>query len=241
MTFLVALLFSPALLLITIPLAIFAALTSIFAFSTLLLRALIVYAEMAGVLIQNQFINYNLSTQALKSAPSKAVSPRKPRSERRRSGSSNGSTTPRTLELSGLGAYGSGNPVRDFEGLGGWRMPGSPDEDVLWTQMNSRLELPAFADGRQRNHHRSRTSSSLMGRPLLSHSPTQSRTATPNRGPMGRPSSPEEYFANRRPSKSTTSLDTANIGRTLLRHRNSSSSGSSQGSIRLSSLVGPDQ
>lgn len=47
-------------------------------------------------------------------------------------------------------------PTRDFEGVGGWRLDNrsDDDEDALWTNMNSRLELPA---DHIRRHHRSLT------------------------------------------------------------------------------------
>lgn len=46
--------------------------------------------------------------------------------------------------------------ARDFEGVGGWRLGGA-DDDVLWTSINSRLELPA---DHVRRHRRSATSGS---------------------------------------------------------------------------------
>lgn len=52
---LTCLLLSPILLLVSIPLTIFAALTSALAFSTLSVHVIIVYAELAAVLIRNQF------------------------------------------------------------------------------------------------------------------------------------------------------------------------------------------
>ena len=198
--------FTPILLFFTFPLALFAALTSIIAFSTLLIRALIVYADLAGVLVQNQLSIPFTNNSTRKSKPSKLVHNNK--NNRRKSGSSNGgSLTPRAQELTGLGAYGSGSPTRDFEGVGGWRVPGSEDEDVLWTHMKSRLQLPNV-DG-QSNHHRSRTSTSLVALPLLTPSPTQSCARTPTRSYVGSPPSPEEYFSNPKSSKSTTSLDSA--------------------------------
>lgn len=52
---LTCLLLSPILLLVSIPLTIFAAFTSALAFSTLSVHVIIVYAELAAVLIRNQF------------------------------------------------------------------------------------------------------------------------------------------------------------------------------------------
>ena len=236
MTLLIGLLFSPALLLLIVPLATFAAITSILAFSTLFFRVLLVYAELAGVLLQNQFSAKDTPRSGNKSISASLSIQRTKNAHRRRSSSNGGSTTPKAPELSGLGAYGSGNPIRDYEGVGGWRVPSSEDEDVLWTHMNSRLELPALADNRARNHHRSSTSSTLIAIPMLTPSPTQSRARTPTRSQTGHPPSPEEYFANRRPSKSTSSLDTANIGRAMRRRKASSSSGSSYASTKSASL-----
>ena len=110
------------------------------------------------------------------------------------------------------------------------RIPGTDDEDAVWTSMNSRFELPAMVDGRRRSHHRSRTSGSLTTVSLPLKSPVRSRARTPSSVRVGG-ISPEEYFAVREPSKSTTALDVANIGKALLHHRPlGSSSGSSQGS-----------
>lgn len=218
-------LLSPTLLFISIPLCLFAALTTTLAFSTLFFRALLVYAELGAVLLQNQFASQHANA---KKRSSKRVTPavaegKPPKS--RRSSAGSGSTTPRVPDI-GFGIYSGSGVVRDFEGVGGWRIPGTEDEDAVWTSLNSRLELPAMVDGRLRNHHRSRTSGSLTLK-----SPVQSRARTPTSVRVGGVSSPEEYFANRAPSKSTTDLDAANIGRVLLHHRPwGSPSGSSRGS-----------
>lgn len=153
--------------------------------------------------------------------------------------SSNGSTTPKAPETSGFGIYSGGGAARDFEGVGGWRIPGPDDDDGIWESMNSRLELPALInDGHNRNHHRSKTSGSLTSAPLPMRSPIQSRARTPTSIRMPGSTTPEEYFASRAPSKSTTALDAANIGKPLLRHKpSSSSSGSSQGSNKTLHLA----
>lgn len=219
-------LLSPILLLISISLSLFAALTTLLAFSTLSFRALLVYAELGTVLIQNQFLDKHANEKTL--APSR-VTPavaegKQPRQKNRRSsagsGSNAGSITPRVLDISS----------RDYEGVGGWRVPSTDDEDAKWTSLNSRLELPAMVDGRRRNHHRSRTSGSLTTVPLPLKSPLRSRPRTPTSVLVGGGTSPEEYFANRAPSSSTTALDAANIGRALLHHKSlDSPSESSQG------------
>ncbi len=97
--------------------------------------------------------------------------------------------------------------------------------------MNSRLELPAMVDGRRGNHHLSRTSGSLTNVSLPLKSPVRSRARTPTSIGVGESTSIEEFFASCEPSKSTTTLDGANIGKALLHHKPlNSSSGSSQGS-----------
>lgn len=236
-------LISPVLLLISIQLTIFAAITTTLAFSTLFFRALLVYAELAAALIHDQFADHTLSKGTITTSKKLAEDKHSRRKSRRGStasaSSNGGSTTPKAPETSGFGVYGGGGVTRDFEGVGGWRIPGTEDEDELWTSMNSRLELPAIGDEGRRNHYRSRTSGSLSTCRLPLKFPGQSRARTPS-GSMcaGRSNSPEEYFTNRIASKSTTALDTANIGRTLLRHKPSnSSSGSSQGSTHTLHLT----
>ena len=234
----ISLLVSPFLVLLSIFLACFAAMTTIFAFSTLFIRVIFVYADLAAALVQNQFTTKIPSSRFPVAAQAHAMDrnithhERKGRRSSTASGSSNGGgTTPRAFDASRVGTYSNDLHTRDFEGVGGWRASGPGNEDLLWTNMNSRLELPTSADGLQRNHHRSKTSSSMTAMPMLPISPTDWRTRIPTRNHVGQLSSPEEYFADQRPSRSTASLDTANIGRTL-RRKQSSSSGSSQSSAR---------
>ena len=214
------LLLSPILLFISIPLSLFAAITTTLAFSTLFFRALLVYAELGAVLIQTHFSSQHVYENTLASTrvtPAVAEGKQSRHKNRRSSaggGSNGGSTFPRVTDT-GFGAYNGGGVVRDFEGVGGWRNPGTDDEDAIWTSLNSRLELPAVVDGRNRNHHRSRTSGSLTTVSLPLKSPVRSRARTPTSVRVG-PTSPEGHFANRAHSKSTTALDAANIGKALL-------------------------
>ena len=163
---------SPILFFISIPLSLFAALTTTLALSTLFLRALLVYAELGAVLVQNQFISQRANEKNRTSDKTTAAATEgRPA---RRSSAGSGSTTPRTPDT-GLGIY-SGSVVRDFEGVGGWR---TEDEDAIWTSLNSRLELPAMVDAPRRNHHRSRTSGSLATVSLPLKSPVRSGARTP--------------------------------------------------------------
>ena len=231
---------TPLLLLLSIPLTVFATLTTTLAVSTLFIRALIVYVELAAVLLQNQLLPGSASPPTFTHKQIKDEScgiaelyqKGIQRSSTANVSSYGGSTTPRAPESSGFGLYGGEGPARDFEGVGGWKIPGPDDYDILWTSMNSRLVLPHATDGRRRNHHRSRTSCSLVTEPLPIASPTASKASTPTRNHESRSESPRASFRNRPPSKSTTSLDTANIGKILLHHKPSSSSGSSHSSVR---------
>lgn len=248
------LLLAPLLLLISFPLLAFAILTTTLALSTLFIRVALIYAEIGGVLLQNYFspprspspyTSPKASAKPPTKSPPRRTSDRKSRRSSTGSGQSNGgSTIPRAPETSGLGIYSGGGATRDFEGVGGWRIPsaGQEDEDGLWTNMNSRLELPIAADERQRHHRRSFTGGSSNGLPPVMLSPARSRARTPvsKREAIG---IGEEgsggYFGGRAPSKSTTELDKsgANIGRVMLRPKVSSlfSSESSSRSLAMRS------
>ena len=188
-----SLLIPPILLLISLPLACLAALTSIFAFSTLAVRALIVYVELAVALLQNRFV---LRRSEHTSTKSPAKSRRRPKSREARHES----------HRIGLGAYGAGNPTRDYEGIGGWRDTDPDAESLQWMQMNDRLQLPARPGSRRRHHQRSRTSSSLVGLPRASPS---SRSVTPTKHFSA------DCFAHGKMSRSAISLDTASTSRVL--------------------------
>ena len=227
--------FAPVLLLITIPLTTFAAFTTAIAFSTLFFRALVVYAELAAALIEDQVASH---TPRHRTTPFDTATEEKPgRRKSRRSSAGSGSsiscTTPKASKNGGLGIYSGEGITRDFEGVGGWRVPGPEGEDELWISMNSRLELPVMVGGNHRNHHRSRTSGNFTTYQITSKSSPHSRA----RSPHDRRASTEGAFANRISSKSTTALDMANVGKALLRHQPSSSSASSQGSNRTLHLT----
>ncbi len=218
MTSLLCFILSPVLFLISLPFAIFAAITTSLAFSTLFFRALVVYAELAVVLLQNQFF-------AGKIAPSDRQWSKPPSSandekvESRQLLKSRRSSAASTEASGGLGIYGRGIE-RDFEGVGGWKSD-SDDDDVPWSSINSRLELPALVDERKRNHRRSLTSGSLataasmIPRPVvrpMAKTPSSAHTAVGG-----------DYFDNRPDSSrpSAAALDAANIGKALLRRKTS--------------------
>lgn len=193
---------------------IFAFLTTFAASSTLLFRVLLVYADLAAALVKNQFLHSQSSKSSVspRSGPDARVSRQGDRT-RSSSGDSHVSRTPRSVESSGLGIYSTGSMQRDFEGVGGWRIPNTESEDIIWASMNARLELPAFVEGRNRHHRRSITSS---GTPAASsrfgsfdHYEVRAPTSARSLGTT----SPEEYFVTRSTSRSTTALATANLSK----------------------------
>lgn len=141
--------------------------------------------------------------------------------------------TPKVPESSGLGIFGSGGAERDFEGIGGWRVPGSDDDDVLWTSMNSRLELPAIVDDRKRHHQRSLTSGSITSTPLITRSSMRSLKKNLPSAHAGENAGSTGYFDSRANSKPVVAVDSTDMRRSSLCRKNSSASVfSSDGSTR---------
>jgi hypothetical protein len=182
-------------LLLSIPLATFAIVTTWIAVSTLLLRASIVYFELGIALVHGWFF---VESPAKKispfvSQPSSHSSTRSsPTRRRHRRGSvvSNASSAELSMPPhkpaksdSFVSLVGAGEPNRDFEGVGGWRLSDEASEEALWIGMNSRLELPAAVGGRVRKHQRSLTGGTQRwswGPESIRMSPVQSRARTPN-------------------------------------------------------------
>lgn len=91
--------------------------------------------------------------------------------------------------------------------MGGWRVnDDDEEEDVLWTGMNSRLELPAEEmKGHRRHHQRSFTGGSAgFGYAGVGRSPEKVRME--GGGRRGGGESPESYFVAGGMSRSTTDL-----------------------------------
>ncbi|KAL7949880.1 hypothetical protein V8C42DRAFT_308866 [Trichoderma barbatum] len=158
----------PFLLITTIPLAIFAGITTTFAFSILIFRVFVVYLDIALSLVSQSLSHLTdgvtkshlrppLTSSSSSSIHSRnnSVSPSASstllkRHRRRRPSSSvysAGSATP--ASDIGLGLIPSVGAERDFEGVGGWRLG---DDDEAWTTINSRSELPDRLH--DRNHRR---------------------------------------------------------------------------------------
>ncbi|MCJ1434989.1 hypothetical protein MMC27_004359 [Xylographa pallens] len=221
---------TPFILLISVPFFIFAVITTSLAFSTLFLRVLIVYIELAVVVVHNHF--------SFPPSPRKEPSLSRKKSGRSIAGSrsSSGSLTPK-LPVPDSGIYPSTPLARDFEGVGGWRFPdaGDDDSEALWTGMNARLELPALVNvggELKAKHERSLTTGALINdRPTLKGAASQ--RARPNSAFVSGTASPEEVFAEARASRSAADLGDAgmvglglgmNMGKVRMKHRKSSSS-----------------
>lgn len=181
----------PALLIISVPLAIFAGITTCIAFGLLLIRVSIVYFELGFALLRSWLISARAKTE-----PKEPSSPARSPQRRRRSSvlsspSSQEFRRPPLKSDSYVTLLGAGAPDRDYEGVGGWRVEGDEADDALWLGMNSRLELPLSGSG-QRRHQRSLTGSSqrwTWSPEALKMSPVQSRARTPSIGHTA-----EEYF-----------------------------------------------
>ncbi|KAK7422257.1 hypothetical protein QQX98_001780 [Neonectria punicea] len=204
----------PFLFVVTVPLAVFAGITTTLAFSVLILRVVAVYIDVALSLVPHYLggrkpplyrphpphLEGSSAVATTFSSSSSSASSNAPlrRRRRRRSSSalSNTSLTPAASETA-LGLAPSIGPERDFEGVGGWRL----GDDEVWTTINSRLELPD-KQYHVRNHHRSpsgpTTPSEGMYLMMKSRAPspeTKRSSASPNSSRTRTPSGPRIAFA----------------------------------------------
>ncbi|KAG9230618.1 hypothetical protein BJ875DRAFT_471668 [Amylocarpus encephaloides] len=162
----------PILFNLILPIALFASLTTIISFLILLFRCLLIYIDLAAVAIPHPFLGRGskpstpestalLETSHSCSLPShSSTHPQKCKASLASSTiSAIGSKTPTVLPHgssssneeavltspnSYIGLNASIGPTRDFEGVGGWlfEVPSKKD-DGLWSNINSRLKLPA--------------------------------------------------------------------------------------------------
>jgi hypothetical protein len=214
---------TPILLLaVSIPLTLFAIVTTTVAISALTLRVSIVYFELAVALIQ-AYVFPLPPKVAIPRNPSRHPSPQRVRSRRSsivsNSPPHDGSYTVRAPRLHNRSAsfvslVGTGEATRDYEGVGGWRLSNGEDDEAVWIGMNRRLELPAITPSR--HHRRSLTGGSQS--PRYSWSPVQSRARTPIH--FEEKYTPEGYFPLQS-SASTTGL------RSMRENRRTSTLGSS--------------
>lgn len=166
----------PFLLVVSLPLAIFAGATTILAFMVLFMRLFFVYFDVGLETLRYVLLGHQQGQQLLVSPansrrPSAPTSPRLSRSaspgeasppSQRRRRSRAGSVANITPLIGGLGGVSiapKSSLDRDFEGVGGWRNNADPEDEHAWESLNSRLEIPD-----QRHHHRSQsTTAALLG------------------------------------------------------------------------------
>ncbi|PKS09229.1 hypothetical protein jhhlp_003843 [Lomentospora prolificans] len=178
----------PFLTVVTLPLALFAGITTTFAFSVLLFRVMLVYLDLIisfvptyifSSLYSRRRIQDTMYAQAGGSHISPISTPGRHRRRRRSSVSlmSADATSP-SLEM-GPGLIPSVGMDRDFEGIGGWRAGGEDDE--LWTNINSRLELPEkhHLHSLGRPHHQRALSAGLTTSPKEGGLRLRARTRSP--------------------------------------------------------------
>lgn len=229
----------PFILLFSVPLAIFATITTTLACSILLFRVLLVYAELAVAVIPYYLLGLAtperslFHTKSFSNANAVPVRRRKQRSSGGSGAASGGSVTPVANDIN-FGLNQSIGSQRDFEGVGGWRLDVPSEDDALWTSFNSRLELPA---DHVRRHRRSLTSGSMpgeRGRGDRSYSP-EAMVTSPNTSRARTPPSRttgftvgEGYFPSQPGSPKVLKKTLSNMTSTSL------SSGSSKGSGGLS-------
>jgi hypothetical protein len=174
---------------VSIPLAISAVVTTSIALSLLAFRGFIVYTQLGSALLSAWLSPNPVRPVAQRHQP--RTSP--PRSRNRRSSNGNGMSPDTTVPISRLGPksgsytglVGEGGPTRDYESVGGWRDTGNDDEEALWMGINSRLQLPAAPTVRrhQRRHTGGQSPNQRwsLSPEAFRMSPVQSRARTPNR------------------------------------------------------------
>ena len=208
------------LLSISIPLAFFAVVTTSIAISLLSFRALIVYFQLAMAIIGAWLSPPPSKQTARRRTPPTSLSARQSPTRQRRRRSSTVSTASSldasiTAQIPRLShknnsltaLIGNSELTRDFEGVGGWRVPGDNDEEALWMGINSRLQLPAETPTTR--HKRSSTGGSSPSQrwsfspEALRMSPVQGRARTPVRFALEDEADyfpPHPTLANRRSS-----------------------------------------
>lgn len=187
------------LLTLSIPLAISAIITTSIAVSLLSLRALVVYCQLASALV-GAWLSPPIPKPSFgiyRTLPQRSCDQNSPTRQlnRQASNASNGSqdtiTTAANSEhvlrksdsLSAL--VGTGDMTQDFEGVGGWRVTGTDEEEHLWIGTNRILQQPAETPNRR--HQRSLTAGASPSQrwnfspEALRMSPVQSRARTPLR------------------------------------------------------------
>jgi hypothetical protein len=235
------------LLVVSIPLAIFATITTTMAISLLACRAAIVYVQLTVALLEAWINPSSSNTPAITYPTPPTSSPNIHRHHRIYHGSS--ASSQETIVPASRATHTASNSskftpfastsetTRDFEGVGGWRTPGNDDEEALWMGINSRLQLAA--DIAPRRHHRSLTGASSPGQrrswspETFRTSPAQSRARTPVRFALD--DEEEDYFSPH-PTESVRRLSSASqASRTKRRRKSESSSSSTSSGLMMAS------
>lgn len=179
----------PVVLFVSIPFAVFAAFTTSLACGVLFVRLSVVYIDLGIALIHSAISPIASKSDASTTSPSKADTYDIARSRRRRSFGGSG-TPPRghVAKTSSFASLTGKGTDRDYEGVGGWRLSVDDEDEALWMNLNSRLELPAVSSP-VRRHKRNLTGGSLHGSPEMGRSPSLLRSRTPGTA------SPEGYFS----------------------------------------------
>lgn len=224
----------PVLIVASLPLVALAVLTTSLAVVTLLIRVSIVYFELGVALIHSWLFatNHVSTSDKHRSLASSGYSTPTRHHRRRRSSAASllaadqsMSRRPPTKSESFASLVSTAGPNRDFEGIGGWRMPGDGEEEALWIGMNSRLELPTALPDKHRRHQRSLTGGSQRwswSPEAIRMSPVQSRSRTPNAPEC--PGSPDEYFTMHHYRKMGSSWEALAISRSDERRKSSGGS-----------------
>lgn len=238
----------PLLFFFSLPLAFFAVFTTSIAFWALLFRVSVIYLELLTALLRAYIFPITPSRTTVE------LPPRSPTHKKQSSSASESSIAPPSRPPTKSESFAClvGEATnRDFEGVGGWRDPGSPQEEALWLAMNSRLELPLATPGYRRHHQRSSTGGSL---PVIPRARRLSGAGSPLLGRIpGRKSgtaSPESYFSVPVFANSSGALGRSgdrdsrvSFGEVLRTRRSSSgsSSGVSLVSMNLSKVRPPEE
>lgn len=187
----------PLLLVVSVPLAIFAAITTAVALALLTLRVSVVYFELGIALVRGYIF-----PEPAKPLPRRAPPPPSTPPRFRRSSLTSHLVNPtgRLQRKSGSSAsLVSANPLagtRDYEGVGGWRFYEGEEEEAIWMGMNKRLELPlALPPGRRHQRRHTGEDQRWTGSPeALRMSPWQSRGRTPPRTSIPQDTERDDYF-----------------------------------------------
>ncbi|KAF1913089.1 hypothetical protein BDU57DRAFT_457956, partial [Ampelomyces quisqualis] len=237
------------LLMLSIPLGIFAVITTSIAVSLLAGRAFVVYIQLTVALI-GAYISPNTDPTRKEPASTSRQWPLTTSPERtplirerrhRRNEIISSTSSQETIVPARRSAHltinsGSSNAffptsetTRDFEGVGGWRSPGDEDEEALWMGMNSRLQPPTDA---HRRYTRSLSCATSPGHRSSANSeafrmsPVHSRARTPVRFAL---ENGDDYFP---PQSSMAAYAASNVSEPNSHHqrRKSGSSSSSTSS-----------